>query len=162
MYAYVQTLREKEHTKRVGTLWSKEEEAQLLRELSEKLGIEEISRIHQRTENGIRARRNTLIRKDVENHSSSDEEICNKYNISELEYHMILSKNTKEVKRSHEDSQEERIVRLENEVKEIHKTLCEIRDYLKLLTISSNVNENQNIFENTKNTKNTNSNNPFD
>jgi DNA gyrase/topoisomerase IV subunit A len=145
MYSAMQSLRQNDVTKRVGTLWSNEEEVQLLRELSGKMSYEEISRIHQRTVRGIIARRNHMIRNEMKKNGCK-EDLYEKYNISEMECEMILSAaeqqiNKTVVKKSKKEVQEERIVRLENEVKEMNKTLSEIRDYLKLLTISYNVNQ---------------------
>lgn len=142
MYNSIQTLREKDVTKRVGTLWSKDEEIKLLSELSQKMSLEDISRIHQRTVRGILLRRNMMIQQDIKK-NICEEEICNKYNISELEYQMILSENSEKIKKkSKEEIHEERIVKLESEITIMNRTLFEIRDYLKLLTISNNVNKN--------------------
>ncbi len=142
MYNSIQTLREKDVTKRVGILWSKDEEVQLLCELFQKMSLEDISRIHQRTFRGILLRRNMMIHQDIKK-NMREEEICNKYNISELEYQMILSENSEKIKKkSKEEIHEERIAKLETEITIMNRTLLEIRDYLKLLTISNNVNKN--------------------
>ncbi len=142
MYSAIQTLREKDVTKRVGTLWSKDEEAQLLREFSKKMSLEEISRIHQRTVRGILARRNQMIKNEIKNNVRK-EELYEKYNISEMECEIILSTEEKiQMKKSKEEVQEERISKLEVEIQSMNRTLCEIRDYLKILSISHNVNQN--------------------
>ncbi len=142
MYSAIQTLREKDVTKRVGTLWSKDEESQLLREFSGKMSLEEISRIHQRTVRGILARRNQMIKNEIKNNVRK-EELYEKYNISEMECEIILSTEEKiQMKKSKEEVQEERISKLEVEIQSMNRTLCEIRDYLKILSISHNVNQN--------------------
>jgi hypothetical protein len=142
MYSAIQTLREKDVTKRVGTLWSKDEESQLLREFFGKMSLEEISRIHQRTVRGILARRNQMIKNEIKNNVRK-EELYEKYNISEMECEMILSTEEKiQMKKSKEEVQEERISKLEVEIQTMNRTLCEIRDYLKILSISHNVNQN--------------------
>jgi hypothetical protein len=142
MYNSIQTLREKDITKRVGTLWYKDEEVKLLRELSQKISLEDISQIHQRTFRGILLRRNMMIQQDIKK-NMLEEEICNKYNISELEYQMILSENSEKIKKkSKEEIHEQRIAKLETEITIMNRTLLEIRDYLKLLTISNNINKN--------------------
>ncbi len=148
MYASMKSLREKESTKRVGTSWTREEDESLIQEFAEKKSIVEISSIHQRTARGIILHRNALIYADIDKRVS-EEEICNKFNISQCEYYLILNeRNVKQGKKTKEEIQEERIVKLEAEVRTMNQTLTEIRDYLKLLTLSTSVN--------------TNSSNPFD
>jgi hypothetical protein len=142
MYASMKSLREKESTKRVGTTWLIEEDESLIQELREKKSIAEIASSHQRTARGIILRRNSLICADKDK-SVNEEEICNKFNISQCEYYLIINeRNVKQGKKTKEEIQEERIVKLENEVRTMNQTLVEIRDYLKVLTLSQHVNIN--------------------
>ncbi len=158
MYKYkcMENLRQNEITKNVGLRWTKNEENQLLEELTvQKLDLTTISRIHGRTIRGISERRNLLIHTDFKNNIDI-EELANKYKISDLECFVILQKfQEKEVKKLQEkkvqnnDLYSERLNKLEIEVQNINKTLIEIRD---LLAKQNNSNMLPNNF----------SNNPFD
>ncbi len=137
MYKSMENLRQYEFTKNVGLRWTKNEENQLIDELTiQKLDLTTISRIHGRTIRGITERRNLLIHSDFKN-SCNIKDLSIKYLISELECFAILQKcKEKEVKKlqkidiKNNDVYSERLDKLEIEVQNMNKTLIEIRDLL--------------------------------
>ncbi len=143
----MENLRKNELTKNVGLRWSKDEDIQLIEELTIKnIDLETIARIHGRTIRGIIERRNLLIHNDFKKNNNM-EDLENKYHISELECFVILQKfQEKELKKEKEKinnksnisdydkripDYDNRIQLLENRVESINNTLIEIRDLLK-------------------------------
>ncbi len=85
----MENLRKNELTKNVGLRWSKDEDIQLIEELTIKnIDLETIARIHGRTIRGIIERRNLLIYNDFKKNNNM-EDLENKYHISELECFVI-------------------------------------------------------------------------
>jgi hypothetical protein len=82
---------EKEYPSNLGKLWTEEEETQLLEELEKNIDIEIISQTHNRTKNGIYARRK-LIAYKLYNNKISIEEIIEKTKLNEKEIMEFIEK----------------------------------------------------------------------
>lgn len=76
--------------KNIGKFWTKQEELNLLDELSDKKTITEIAKLHERSEKAIEMRVESMIKKHAsENYPISS--LVDLYNKSEKEIQMILS-----------------------------------------------------------------------
>ena len=77
---------------RAGNKWSKDEDAQLLKEIKDGLSSDKISEIHKRTSNGIYCRKKTLATQMYESGYDKDK-ITKELLISDMEYEQIINEH---------------------------------------------------------------------
>ncbi len=86
---------------RTGNIWSKEEDAQLLKEIKDGINLDKISEIHKRTRNGIYCRKKTIATQMYESGYNTDI-ITNKLSISNNEYLDIINEFKNKNKKNNE------------------------------------------------------------
>lgn len=78
----------------IGTLWTPEEESQLLEELQQQIFITDIAKKHGRTEKAIRMRIESMIKKQHQRHGYTVSALMSIYQKSEQEIKAILSEES--------------------------------------------------------------------
>jgi len=78
----------------IGTLWTPEEESQLLEELQQQIPITDIAKKHGRTEKAIRMRIESMIKKQHQRHGYTVSTLMSLYSKSEQEIKAILSEES--------------------------------------------------------------------
>ena len=108
-----------------GNLWNKQEELQLMDEISDKKTVEEIAKSHGRTSKAIEMRIESLIRKQYQNKYTINA-LMTLYNKSEQDIKKIIQEipQKKEFKKPGE--QDDRIQKLEERLERIEKYLIKI------------------------------------
>ena len=107
---------------RAGNKWSKDEDAQLLKEIKDGLSSDKISEIHKRTSNGIYCRKKTIATQMYESGYDKDK-ITKKLSISYIEYVDIIN----EYKHKNKKRDEKRTENIKNRIESISNVDIEER-----------------------------------
>ena len=122
-----------------GKRWSKDEDAQLLKEIKDGLSSDKISEIHKRTSKGIYYRKKTIATRMYDSGSDKDK-ITKELLISDMEYEQIINehkyKNKKRDEKKKEKNQVESISNIEERLDNMDKKMDKILEqFTKLLDI---------------------------
>jgi hypothetical protein len=88
MYQSIQKMKEFPETTSVGSMWTVEEEKQLIESLRNDKSIDDIAKEHKRTTGGIKSRINLMAVNMIDKNEQSIDDVCAMFRLSkhELEY----------------------------------------------------------------------------